>query len=139
MNTFHLNVVSLKNVFYDGPCEAVTVPGIDGETGILAGHEPMVMAIKAGEMRITVNDKQDISAVGCGFVEITGDKVVVITDFATRSDEIDVERAERAKMRAEERMREKQSRIEYARSRAGLARAMARLQVAKKAGGHHTR
>ena len=51
MSTFNLQVVALDRVFYDGPCEALTVPAIDGEKGVLASHEPMVMAITAGEMR----------------------------------------------------------------------------------------
>ncbi len=137
MSTFNLNVVSLDKVFYDGPCDALTIPALDGEKGILAGHEPMVMAITAGEMRFTVNGQQQTAAVGCGFVEITGEKVIVITDFAMLPEDIDVEHAERAKVRAEERIREKRSQIEFAHSQAELARAMAKLKVAKKAGAHY--
>ena len=48
MSTFNLQVVALDRVFYDGPCEALTIPAIDGEKGVLASHEPMVMAITAG-------------------------------------------------------------------------------------------
>ena len=132
MNTFNLQVVSLDNQFYDGPCEALTIPAVDGEQGVLANHEPMVMAIKAGEMRYTINGQEQAAAVGCGFAEITGDKVVVITDFAMKPEDIDVERAERAKAKAEEALREKESQVEFARSQAKLARAMARLKVAKK-------
>ena len=132
MSTFKLHVVSLDKVFYDGPCEALTIPAVDGEKGVLASHEPMVMAITAGEMRFTVNGKQDSVAVGCGFVEITGEEVVVITDFAMRPEDIDVENVERSKVRAEERMREKKSQIEFAHSQAELARAMAKLKVARK-------
>ena len=132
MSTFDLNVVALDREFYHGPCDALTVPGVDGEMGILAGHEPMVVALTAGEMRFTADGQQQTAAVGCGFAEITGDKVVVITDFAMRPEEIDIEHAERAKVRAEERMREKKSQIEFAHSQAELARAMAKLKVARK-------
>ena len=76
--------------------------------------------------------QQQVAAVGCGFAEITRDKVVVITDFAQKPDEIDVEHAERVKVRAEERIREKKSQIEFAHSQAELARAMAKLKVARK-------
>lgn len=132
MNTFKLQVVALDKLFYDGACEALTIPAVDGEKGVLAGHEPVVMAITAGEMRYTVEGKEHDAVVGCGFAEITNDKVIVITDFAQKPEEIDIERAERAKVRAEERLREKESQIEFARSQAELARAMARLKVAKR-------
>ena len=134
MSTFNLQVVALDRVFYDGPCDTLTIPAVDGEKGILASHEPMVMAITAGEMRFSANGQQQVAAVGCGFAEITGDKVVLITDFAQKPEEIDIEHAERAKVRAEERMREKRSQIEFAHSQAELARAMAKLKVARKSG-----
>lgn len=134
MSTFNLHVVALDKVFYDGPCDALTLPAVDGEKGVLASHEPMVMAITAGEMRITAGGEQLVAAVGCGFAEITGDKVVVITDFAMKPEEIDIEHAERVKVRAEERMREKRSQVEFAHSQAELARAMAKLKVAKRSG-----
>ena len=132
MSTFHLNIVALEKVFYDGPCEALTIPAVDGEKGILASHEPMVMALAAGELRFTAEGSQQVAAVGDGFVEITGEQVVVITDFAMKPEEIDVEHAERAKARSEERMREKKSQVEFAHSQAELARAMAKLKVANK-------
>lgn len=134
MSTFNLQVVALDKVFYDGECESLTIPAVDGEKGVLASHEPVVMAITAGEMRFTANGQQQVAAVGCGFAEITGDKVVVITDFAQKPEEINIERAERAKVRAEEQIREKRSQIEFAHSQAELARAMARLKVAKRHG-----
>ena len=137
MSTFNLQVVALDKVFYDGDCESLTIPAVDGEKGILASHEPVVMAITAGEMRFTANGQQQIAAVGCGFAEITGSKVVVITDFAQKPEEINIERAERAKVRAEEQIREKKSQIEFAHSQAELARAMARLKVAKRRGGRN--
>lgn len=132
MSTFKLNIVALDKVFYDGLCEALTIPAVDGEKGILASHEPMVMALAAGELRFTADGQEQVAAVGDGFVEITGEKVVVITDFAQRPEEIDVERAARAKERAEERIREKKSQVEFAHSQAALARAIARMKVAKK-------
>ena len=60
MSTFNLQVVALDRVFYDGPCEALTVPAIDGEKGVLASHEPMVMAITAGEMRLRRRDSSKL-------------------------------------------------------------------------------
>ena len=134
MSTFNLHIVALDRVFYDGPCESLTIPAVDGEKGILAGHEPMVVAITAGELRFVTGGKTTVAAVSCGFAEITRDAVVILTDFARTPEEIDIETAEREKVRAEERIREKKSQIEFAHSQAELARAMAQLKVARKAG-----
>ena len=69
---------------------------------------------------------------GDGIVEVSSEKVVVISDFAEKPEEIDIKRAERAKERAEERIRLKKSEKEYVHSQAALSRAMARLKVARK-------
>ncbi len=129
MNTFNLEIVATDKVFYRGECESLVFPALDGEKGVLAGHEVMVSAVRAGELRYTVDGSQRIAAVGNGFVEILGDKVVLICDFVERPEDIDVKRAQAAKERAEERIRIKRSEIEYVHSQAALARAMARLKV----------
>ncbi len=135
MNTFNLEIVATDKVFYRGECESLVFPALDGEKGVLAGHEIMVSAIKAGELRYTVEGKLRLAAVGNGFIEILGDKVVIICDFVERPQDIDIKRAQLAKERAEERIRLKRSEIEYVHSQAALARAMARLKVTSKCKG----
>lgn len=135
MNTFNLEIVATDKVFYRGECESLVFPALDGEKGVLAGHEIMVSAIKAGELRYTVGGKLRLAAVGNGFIEILGDKVVIICDFVERPQDIDIKRAQLAKERAEERIRLKRSEIEYVHSQAALARAMARLKVTSKCKG----
>ena len=132
MSTFNLEIVATDKIFYKGQCEFLVFPGIDGEHGILANHEPMVAAVKAGELRYTVDGEIRGAAVGDGFIEVSSEKVVVISDFAEMPEEIDIKRAERAKERAEERLRLKRSEKEYVHSQAALSRAMARLKVARK-------
>lgn len=133
MSTFNLEVVAIDKVFYKGPCEFLVFPGLDGEQGILPGHELMVAAVKAGELRCKVSENENmVAAVGDGFVEILGDKVVLIADFVEKAEDIDEMRAQRAKERAEERMKAKQSEIDFIHSQAALARAMARLKVSSK-------
>ncbi len=132
MSTFNLEIVATDKIFYKGPCESLVFPGIDGEHGILARHEPMVAALQAGELRFTVDGQARGAAVGDGFIEVSSEKVVVISDFAERPEDIDIKRAERAKERAEERLRLKRSEKEYVHSQAALSRAMARLKVAKR-------
>ena len=121
---FNLKITTCDRSFYDGPCESIVLPAIDGEHGVLADHEPMVTAIVSGECRFTANGKQNIIAVGQGFAEIKPEQVEVIVDTA-----IDARRAEEAKIRAEEAMRQKQSILEYNHSQAALSRAMTRLKV----------
>ena len=101
MTTINLEIVATDKIFYQGPCESLVFPGLDGEHGILARHESMVAAVKAGELRYTVDGEARAAAVGNGFVEVLPDRVVVISDFAERPEEIDIKRAERAKERAE--------------------------------------
>lgn len=132
MSTFNLEIVATDKIFYKGSCEFLVFPGIDGEHGILANHEPMVAAVAAGELRYTVDGEVHGAAVGDGFIEVSSEKVVVISDFAEKPEEIDIKRAERAKERAEERLRLKRSEKEYVHSQAALSRAMARLKVARR-------
>ena len=126
---FNLKITTCDRSFYDGPCESIVLPAIDGEHGVLADHEPMVTAIVSGECRFTANGKQNIIAVGQGFAEIKPEQVEVIVDTAEYPEEIDARRAEEAKKRAEEAMRQKQSILEYNHSQAALSRAMTRLKV----------
>lgn len=132
MSTFNLEIVATDKIFYQGPCESLVFPGIDGEHGILARHETMVAAVKAGELRYTVDGEARGAAVGDGFIEVSPEKVVVIADFAERPEDIDIKRAQRAKERAEERLRLKKSEKEYVHSQAALSRAMARLKVSQR-------
>ena len=132
MSTFKLEIVATDKVFFRGDAEFVVIPALDGEMGVLAGHDTMVAAVKAGELRYTVNGQTELCAVGDGFAEILGDRVTIICDLAERAVDIDVMRAERAKERAEERIQAKKSQIEFVHSQAALARAMARLKVTSK-------
>ena len=132
MSTFKLEIVATDKIFFSGDAEFVTLPALDGEMGIMPEHDKMVVAVKAGELRYTVNGTVNDCAVGDGFAEILGDRVTVICDFAEHDFDIDVMRAESAKERAEERIKAKRSQIEYVHSQAALARAMARLKVTSK-------
>ena len=105
MKTFKLEIVATDKVFYSGDAEMLVFPSLDGEHGVLADHELMVAPVVAGELRYTVNGEQKLAAVGNGFVEILGDRVILICDFVERPEDIDVKRAQLAKERAEERIR----------------------------------
>ena len=133
MNTFSLKVIACDRVFFDGRCEQVVLPLHDGEKAIQAHHENMVFAVEIGEIRITDETGEEIVGVtGTGFAQIINNRAMVIVDTCESPEEIDVRRAEEAKERAQEQLRQKQSIQEYYRSKASLARAMSRLKVGKK-------
>jgi F-type H+-transporting ATPase subunit epsilon len=130
--TFKLELLATDRVFYTGPCELLVIPAIDGEYGIMAGHEPVVLALMAGGLRYTVNGKTEEAAVGDGLVEVTGERVNVLTDFAERADEIDLIRAQAAKARAEERIKARKDAVSVAHAQAALSRAIARIRVSSR-------
>lgn len=130
--TFQLEIISADRPFYKGECEMLRFPGLDGEYGILPNHEPMVTCINSGELKFKVNGEWQFAAVSDGFVEIMPTFVVLLANSVEQPEEIDIKRAERAKIRAEERLRQKQSILEYYHTQAALSRAMNRLKVTKR-------
>ncbi|MCI2106584.1 MAG: ATP synthase F1 subunit epsilon [Intestinimonas sp.] len=128
-DTFYLEIITVARQFYIGPAEAVILPIQDGRYGVLPRHETTVAAIVPGELKYKIDGQWRLAAVSGGFAEITPDYVVVLISSAEHPEEIDIKRAEAARQRAEERLRHKQSVMEYYHSKAALARAMARLKT----------
>ena len=106
-NTFYLEIITPERQFYIGPAQALIFPAVDGQMGVYAGHAPTVTAIEPGELRYKVDDVWEPAAVGAGFAEIKPDYVILLVGFAEHPEEIDRKRAEAAKLRAEERLRQK--------------------------------
>ena len=132
MDTFSLKIISTDKIFYEGKCQSLIIPTPDGEKGVLAHHENMIIAVESGELNLKTPEGEWITAaVSKGFVEIINNRVSVLVNTAERPEDIDVKRAQEAKERAEERLRQKQSIQEYHLSQASLARAMARLKTSK--------
>lgn len=130
--TFQLEIIASDHPFYKGECEMFVFPGIDGEHGILARHQPMITCLSEGELKFQVDGEWHYAAVSNGFVEIMPDHVVLLADTVERPEDIDINRANEARMRAEERLRQKQSIMEYYHTQAALNRAMNRLNVSKR-------
>lgn len=130
MSTFHLKIIASDKVFYDGKCQMLIVPGVDGELAVMAHHQDMVAAIQVGDIRFreNENDVWHNAVVGIGFVHIANNRVTVLVDTAERPEDIDKVRAQHALERAEEQLRQKQSIQEFHVSQASLARAMYRLK-----------
>ena len=133
MNTFFVEVLASDRRFFEGRVEALVVPCPDGEKEILAHHEDILLAVTTGEMRIKPVDGEWMKAIcGPGFVQMANNRAIMLVETAERPDEIDIRRAKRAKEKAEEELRQKQSIQEYHASQAALARALTRLRYVDK-------
>jgi F-type H+-transporting ATPase subunit epsilon len=119
--------------------DEVVVPGTEGELGILPGHTPLLTTLKIGELWYRRGQEKHYLAIVFGFVEVLPDRVTVLADVGERAQEIDVQRAERAKQRAEQRLAQAppphltQVDLDIERARVALMKALIRLQVANRA------
>ncbi len=128
-----LKVVTADRQVVHESASAVTIPGKGGYLGILPGHAPLLTELMAGELAYTRDSTTRYLAVGWGFVEVLPDRVIILAQTAERAEEIDVERAERARQRADERLKKfTAADVDVERARAALARALARLQAAER-------
>ena len=132
MNKFMLNITASSGEYYQGDCEDLVLPISDGVYGIQAGHSPVLVAIHMGILHFEVNGESQDILVGDGIAEVTPAYVMVLVDSAERPEDIDKNRAEAARIRAEERLQHQQSMHEYYQSKIALDRGMQRLQAAAK-------
>ena len=132
MNSFILNITASSGEFYQGNCESMVRPVKDGVYGVQAGHSPVLVAIHMGMLKFTVDGETREILVGDGIAEVTPTFVLLLVDSAERPEDIDKNRAEAARIRAEERLQHKQSMHEYYQTKIALDRAMQRLQTAAK-------
>ena len=129
--TFSFAILTLQQLFLQEDVRFVIAPGQEGVFEILPNHAQYVFALKPGSLRIrTPDEKDEYVAVGGGFLVVQKERTTVLTRSAERPEDIDVERAERAKQRAEERLADRGPSIDLARAQAALSRALARLRVA---------
>ena len=129
---FHLEVVTAERSVFSEDVDAVTVPGTNGELGILPQHTTLLTALSFGNLHIRSGAEEVDIAVGGGFLEVRPDKVVVLADMAERAEDIDVTRAEVARTRAAELIALGPATVDLIRAEASLRRAEARLRVARR-------
>ena len=128
-----LEIVTPEKMVFSGQVEEVTIPGTEGEFGVLRGHEPFLSSVDIGEMNFIKEGKKTYYAVNYGYAEVTASKVTVLIETAERSDHIDKDRALKAKDNAESRLNQlTKEDVEYEVMRAALARAIARISAAEK-------
>jgi F-type H+-transporting ATPase subunit epsilon len=131
-NTIKLEIVTPQATVYSEDVDMVTLPGVEGQMGILPHHVRLMTQLVPGEMIVRKNGQEHFLAVGEGLIEVTGDRVDIVTDMAVAAENIDEAKAEEARQRAAAHLREKISSAEVASVNAAVARSLAQLRVKRR-------
>lgn len=128
-----LEVVTPEKIVFSGRVDEVTIPGTEGEFGVLRGHEPFLTSVDIGELYFLAGGKKSNYAVNTGYAEVTGSKVTVLIETAERADAIDKDRANKAKEKAAASLAQlTKEHDDYEKMRLALTRAINRISVAEK-------
>lgn len=128
-NSFLLRIITPDRIFYENQVEMVEFNTTEGEIGVLPGHIPLTVIVKPGILAITESEEEKLAALHAGFAEILPERVTILAEVIEWPEEIDEERAEAAKERAEQRLHSRTPETDIARAETALQRAVARIQV----------
>ena len=128
--TFNLRIISPTRIFFDGDVDMVEMKTTEGEIGVLAGHIPLTAILEPGVLRIKQEENVREAALHDGFVEIQKDRVTVLAESCEWPDEIDVERANEAKERAERRIKSGKAEVDMLRAELALKKALTSIDLA---------
>ena len=131
-NTLKLRIVTPESTFYEEEVDMVTLPAVEGQMGLLPGHIRMMTQMVPGEMIVHKDGRDQFLAVGEGLVEVSSERVDILTDMAITAENIDEAKAEAARQRAAARLRERISSEEVATVNASLVRSLAQLRVKRR-------
>lgn len=130
MNTFSLTVLAAERPLYEGECESLVIPTINGQYGVQANHSNMIAAIVPGMLKFKLPGSLEVvAAVSEGMIKIENNNVLLLVDTAERPEEIDANRAKRSAEAAKEAILQKKSIHDYYSAQAKMARAISRLRV----------
>jgi F-type H+-transporting ATPase subunit epsilon len=129
VSTLRLEIVTPERKVFEEDIDMVVVEGVEGQLGILPNHIPLLTALKIGPLRVKKDGKEEEIAVGGGFMEVTKNKVIILAETAELPEDIDVERAEEARRRAENYLLHRDEH-DQVRAEMALQRAMNRIKVA---------
>ena len=133
MTSVRLEIVTAERVVYSEDVDVLVAPGVEGQLGILPHHAPLMTTLQPGELVVKRGGEELSLAISGGFLEVRPDRIIVLADAAERAEEIDIARAEEAKRRAEERLREHHiPGVDEAQVESALRRALARLEVVER-------
>lgn len=130
-DTFQLEIVTPSRLLVKDAAEEAQVPGLSGYLGILPGHAPLITELAVGVITYKAGGATHTLSVAWGFMEVLPDKVTILAEAAERPQEIDTERAQKSKDRAEQRLKSNNPEIDFTRAEDALQRAETRLNVAK--------
>jgi len=131
MAAFALEIVTPERVVYSGQVTSLQAPGTEGSFGVMTGHMPLLASLDIGVLRFADEGGEGVQmAVSGGFAEVGRERVTVLAETAERADEIDTQRAESSRQRAEERLaRRNEEEVDVVRAQSALSRALNRLKV----------
>jgi F-type H+-transporting ATPase subunit epsilon len=124
-----LQIVTPDRLIVNEQVDEVQIPGTEGYLGVLPGHTPLLTALSIGEMWYRKGQEKTHLSIAGGFAEVLPDRVTLLATLAERPEEIDVARAEAARQRAEQRLAQARSDVDYERARVALQKSIIRLQV----------
>jgi len=127
-----LEIITAERQVLSDDVNTVVAPGVEGELGVLPHHAPLITILKPGEVLVRKDGQETYLFVSGGFLEVRPDKIIILADASERADEIDIERAEEAKHRAEERLKTQPPELDTARAQAALLRSLVRLRIAER-------
>jgi F-type H+-transporting ATPase subunit epsilon len=130
--TLKLEIVTAEGPVFSEDVELVTLPGVAGQFGVYPQHVPLMAQMEPGEIIVRKDGRDTYFACGGGLIEVTANRVSILTDLAVQADKIDEAKAEEARQRAEARLKEKLSDEEVATINASLARSLAQLRVKRR-------
>lgn len=126
---FQLKIITPDRVFYEGEASMVEFTSVDGEMGVYKNHIPLTTVLAPGIVTITEPGGKKEAAIHAGFVEILQDKITFLAEIAEWPEEIDIARAEAAKARAEQRLRNHTAEVDVARAEIALKKALVRIDI----------
>jgi len=127
-----LEIVTAEGTVFADDVNEVVAWGMEGQLGILPHHAPLMTMLQPGDLLIRKDNEEHYLAISGGFLEVRPDKVIVLADACERAEEIDVERAEAARRRAEEILKTRPPEVDTAAAEAALRRSLARIKAAEK-------
>jgi len=133
-DTFELEIVTPEKLVVKDAAEEMQIPGKNGYLGILPGHAPLITELSVGQISYRNGNETHHLCVAWGFAEVLPDKVTILAETAERGEDVDCERARKAKERAQERLSSADPDVDVPRAQNALARAATRLEVAAKEG-----
>ncbi len=132
MTTLRLEIVTAEGTVFADDVNEVVAWGMEGQLGILPHHAPLMTMLQPGDLLIKKDDEEHYLVISGGFLEVRPDKVIILADACERAEEIDVERAEAARRRAEEILKTRPPEVDTVAAEAALRRSLARIKVAER-------